>query len=242
MKPGRSRLALLAGALLGLAPANCPAPPGERDFSRQRERMVDEQIRARGVSDARVLRAMRAVERHRFVPESQRAQAYADRALPIGSDQTISQPYVVAAMTELARVGARDRVLEIGTGSGYQAAVLAELADRVYTIEIVPELAERARTTLEALGYANVTVRTGDGTRGWPAHAPFDAIVVTAAPREVPPALLEQLAPDGRLVIPVGEEDEQFLEVWQRTESGMRRSRKFPVRFVPMTGETQEER
>jgi protein-L-isoaspartate(D-aspartate) O-methyltransferase len=228
----------LQAGLLALLAA-CGVPQGYADPALQRRSMVEEQIRARGVSDARVLRALAAVERHRFVPEALRGEAYADRPLPIGSGQTISQPYIVARMTELARVGPADRVLEIGTGSGYQAAVLAELAKEVWSIEILPELADRAAVRLAELGYPNVHVLTGDGHRGWPTAAPFDAIVVTAAPARVPPALLEQLAVGGRLVIPVGEGDEQVLEVWERTREGLRSSREIPVRFVPMTRESQ---
>ena len=234
------RLTPRAAALLcALALLAACAPHSERDFAVQRRRMVAEQIRARGVHDARVLRALLAVERHRFVPAPLRAEAYTDRPLPIGSGQTISQPYVVAVMTELAGVEPGERVLEVGTGSGYQAAILAELAREVYSIEIVPELAARAAALLAELGYRNVHVETGDGYRGWPDAAPFDAIVVTAAPPSVPPPLLEQLAPGGRLVIPVGEGEEQVLEVWEHTPAGVRVTRKFPVRFVPMTGESQ---
>jgi protein-L-isoaspartate(D-aspartate) O-methyltransferase len=229
---------LLLPALVVLAA--CWSPVGDPDPARQRRRMVEEQIRARGVRDARVLRALSTVERHHFVPEPLRAQAYADRPLPIGGGQTISQPYIVALMTELARVDPSDRVLEIGTGSGYQAAVLAELAGEVFTIEILPELAQRAARLLAELGYDNVRVEAADGYRGWPAAAPFDAIVVTAAPARVPPPLLDQLAIGGRLVIPVGAGDEQVLEVWERTPRGLRSHREAPVRFVPMTGESQE--
>jgi protein-L-isoaspartate(D-aspartate) O-methyltransferase len=233
-------MARLGGALLALAAfLACSVPAGDPDPARERRRMVEEQIRARGVRDRRVLSALLAVERHRFVPADLQDEAYADHPLPIGSGQTISQPYVVAVMTELARIGPGDRVLEVGTGSGYQAALLSVLAQEVWSIEIVPELAARARALLAELGYRNVHVETGDGYRGWPGAAPFDAIVVTAAPPRVPPPLLEQLAPGGRLVIPVGEGDEQVLEVWERTPDGVRVAREFPVRFVPMTGESQ---
>jgi len=207
-------------------------------FAEQRLRMVSEQIEARGIDDPRLLAALRAVPRHAFVPASERAHAYEDRALPIGHGQTISQPYVVALMTELAALRPGARVLEVGTGSGYQAAVLAELAGSVYTIEIVAPLARRAAAVLERLGHRSVHVRTGDGYRGWPEAAPFDAILVTAAAPRVPPALLEQLAPDGRLVIPVGG-GEQALEVHHRTARGFEVERVLPVRFVPMTGEVR---
>jgi protein-L-isoaspartate(D-aspartate) O-methyltransferase len=187
------------------------------------------------VRDSRVLAAMRRVPRHEFVPASVRDRAYDDGPLPIGHEQTISQPYIVAVMTELARLDARSRVLEVGTGSGYQAAVLAEVAGEVYTIEIVEPLARGAETTLRRLGYSRIHVRHGDGHRGWPEAAPFDAILVTAAPARVPPALLAQLAEGGRLVIPVGD-DAQELEVHRRTAAGFEVRRVFPVRFVPMTG------
>jgi protein-L-isoaspartate(D-aspartate) O-methyltransferase len=176
---------------------------------------------------------MATVPRHRFVLPSDVQFAYGDHPLPIGYDQTISQPYIVAYMTEAARISPEGRVLEIGTGSGYQAAVLAELAREVYSIEIIPELAERARTTLRELGYTNVHVRTGDGYLGWPEHAPFDAILVTAAPDHVPPALVEQLAVNGRMVIPVGEE-EQEMRVLTKTAQGVLEQQTFRVRFVPL--------
>ncbi len=241
--PLRNRYASLLAwvALVGIATAACREPrlPTEDAFAAARRRMVAEQIEARDVRDPRVLAALRRVPRHEFVPESERKHAYADRPLGIGLDQTISQPYVVAAMTELARAGPDARVLEVGTGSGYQAAVLAELAAEVYTIEILEPLARRAEGTLRRLGYANVHVRHGDGWLGWPEAAPFDAIVVTAAPPRVPPALLEQLVEGGRLVIPVGR-SWQELEVHVRTPDGFEVERVFPVRFVPMTGEAQE--
>lgn len=203
--------------------------------------MVEEQIRARGIRDEAVLEAMRRVPRHRFVPEDLAESAYRDHPLPIGHGQTISQPYVVAFMSEAAEVRPGDRVLEVGTGSGYQAAVLAEMGAEVFTIEILPPLAERARRALEQCGYRNVHVRVGDGFRGWPEKAPFDAIVVTAAPKEIPPPLLEQLAVGGRLVIPVGERKQHIVRV-RRTPEGLERERLLPVRFVPMTGEAQWDR
>lgn len=187
--------------------------------------------------DARVREALSAVPRHRFVPERLHRSAYDNRPLPIGEGQTISQPYIVAMMTQLADLDAGERVLEIGTGSGYQAAVLAEIADHVYTIEIIDVLAERAAATLESLDYANVSVRAGDGYLGWPEHAPFDAILVTAAPETVPEPLIEQLAVGGRLVIPVGPEGRtQSLKVLQKADDGTVSTRDIlPVRFVPFT-------
>ncbi|HSM93646.1 MAG TPA: protein-L-isoaspartate(D-aspartate) O-methyltransferase [Anaeromyxobacteraceae bacterium] len=235
MVPVASLLPLLAAALAASVDGSVE--------ERARAHMVATQIAARDVSDPRVLEAMRKVERHRFVPASLREEAYGDHPLPIGHDQTISQPYVVALMTELARVRPGARVLEVGTGSGYQAAILAVLAKEVYTIEIVEPLAREAGERLRALGYANVTVRAGDGYRGWPEHAPFDAILVTAAPREIPQPLLDQLAVGGRLVAPVGDEGgDQELVVVERTPAGLRRWSVAPVRFVPMTGEAKKRR
>ena len=198
--------------------------------------MVDRQIAARDVKDARVLAAMRKVERHRFVPSALIANAYDDSPLPIGFDQTISQPYVVAYMTEALGVDRGHKVLEIGTGSGYQAAVLGELAASVYTIEIVPQLAQQATATLKALGYSNVHVRAGDGYGGWPEQAPFDRIMVTAAPEEIPKPLIDQLAPQGRLVIPVGAQGAtQWLTIVEKTAKGVVQRRTLQVRFVPFT-------
>ena len=201
-------------------------------------RMVEQQVLARGITNPGVIGAMVRVPRERFVPLEQQRSAYDDRPLPIGYRQTISQPYIVAYMTDALRLDPGDRVLEIGTGSGYQAAVLAELAAKVYSIEIVPALAERARDTLTALGYANVDVRLGDGYAGWPDEAPFDAIIVTAAPDHVPQPLIEQLAPGGRLIIPVGQ-DSQSLTLITRTAEGVTQERMLRVLFVPMTGEAE---
>jgi protein-L-isoaspartate(D-aspartate) O-methyltransferase len=203
------------------------------DSERLREAMVREQIEARGVRDPRVLAALRAVPRERFVPRGEQERAYDDGPLPIGHGQTISQPYIVAIMTELLRPEPGDRVLEIGTGSGYQAAVLAKVVGRVYSIEIVPELAARARGVLAELGIANVEVFVGDGYRGLPGQAPFDGIILTAAPREVPKPLLDQLAVGGRLVAPVGGFDQE-LRVLERTAEGITTETLFPVRFVPL--------
>lgn len=222
---------------------NDRAPPAEMDRARRaREAMVRDAIAARGVADARVLAAMRAVPRERFVPAEVQAEAYEDRPLPIGHGQTISQPYVVALMTELAAIEPDDRVLEVGTGSGYQAAILGELSDEVYSIEIVEPLARSARRTLEDLGYQNVEVRAGDGYAGWPERAPFDAILVTAAPPEVPEPLLRQLAVGGRMIIPVGRGMISELRVITRTPSGFEERSVLPVSFVPMTGRAQERR
>lgn len=206
------------------------------DLALARERMVRDQLEARGIHDARLLAAMRRSPRHEFVPLAGRARAYTDDALPIGHGQTISQPYVVALMTELAAVAPTSRVLEVGTGSGYQAAVLAELAAQVYTIEIVEQLGSAAEATLRGLGYDRVHVRVGDATRGWPEAGPFDAIVVTAASRQVPPALVEQLGAGGRLVAPIGRFI-QRLEVHRRTPRGIAVERTIAVRFVPLTRE-----
>lgn len=197
--------------------------------------MVQEQIALRGVEDPDVLAAMRTVPRHAFVPEGSRRAAYEDRPLPIGEGQTISQPYIVARMTELADLDGEDRVFELGTGSGYQAAVASRIAAHVFTVEIEPTLAEHARQALERQGYDNVTVRVGDGSRGWPGQAPFDAVLVTAAFPEIPPALIDQLAPGGRAVLPVGPAGgTQELVVVEKDETGqIRRRTIFPVRFVP---------
>lgn len=201
--------------------------------------MVARQIEARGVKDPRVLKAMREVPRHELVPPEQRSAAYEDRPLPIGHGQTISQPYIVGAMTELLAPKPKHRVLEIGTGSGYQAAVLAKLCAHVYTIEIVEPLAKRAAADLSRLGYRNLTVIAGDGYRGLPKEAPFDGIILTAAPERVPEPLLQQLKVGGRMVLPVGEVEQELLVI-ERTEKGFIERRVFAVRFVPMTGEVQK--
>ena len=207
---------------------------GAPAWDAERRRMVDVQLRTRDIRSPRVIDAMLTVPRHLFVPEAQRAEAYGDFPLPIGSGQTISQPYIVAFMTQALDLRPEHRVLEIGTGSGYQAAVLSTLSGEVYTIEIVPSLAEQARETLSALGYRNVQVRTGNGYLGWPEHAPYDRIMVTAAPDEVPPALLEQLAVGGLMAIPVGTASQQ-LRILRRTATGSELLDTLPVRFVPMT-------
>jgi protein-L-isoaspartate(D-aspartate) O-methyltransferase len=230
-----SGLAALLFALFPVLTAS-QAETGEKAFAKARERMVDEQIAARGVSNARVLKAMREVPRHLFVPLNEREYAYEDEPLPIGNDQTISQPYIVAVMTELARPAATDRVLEVGTGSGYQAAVLSALVDHVYTIELVEPLATTAATRLAELGFHNVTVRAGDGYAGWPDRAPFDIIMVTAAPDHIPQPLLDQLKPGGRMIVPVGPVGAtQQLRLIEKTAAGLPRTTDIaPVRFVPL--------
>jgi protein-L-isoaspartate(D-aspartate) O-methyltransferase len=224
---------LVVMAVAGAAGAVPPQPADASSSQALRRRMVDEQIGARGVKAPDVLAAMSKVPRHLFVPPDIRHRAYEDTPLPIGFDATISQPYIVGYMTEALQPGRDQTVLEIGTGSGYQAAVLAELVREVYTIEIVPELATRARQTLEALGYANVHVRAGNGYLGWPEHAPFPRIIVTAAPPEIPQALIDQLAVGGIMVVPVGT-DRQAMTILTKSASGITRKTTFPVRFVPM--------
>jgi protein-L-isoaspartate(D-aspartate) O-methyltransferase len=200
--------------------------------------MVRYQIAGRGVADPAVLSAMRKVPRHEFVPAALRGLSYEDFPLPISEGQTISQPYIVALMSELARIKKTDRVLEIGAGSGYQAAVLGELAKEVYTMEIVDPLARAARETLQRLGYANVFVKSGDGYRGWPEHAPFDAVIVTAAPEKIPQHLVEQLKTGGRMVLPLGSWSQELIVV-TKEKDGVRTRSVIPVRFVPMTGEVE---
>lgn len=206
-----------------------------RGFDAERRRMVDDQLSARDIDEPRVLDAMRRVPRHEFVPAERRALAYVDSPVPIGHGQTISQPYIVAFMTQALDVRPEHKVLEIGTGSGYQAAVLGELANEVYTIEIVAPLAERARETLTRLGYRNIQTRIGNGYLGWPEHAPFDRVMVTAAPDEVPAALVEQLRVGGLMAIPVGTVVQE-LRILRRTATGTDTLATLPVRFVPMTG------
>ena len=217
----------------GGGPAADPTRKPERD------RMVDRQIVARGVKDQAVLAAMRRVPRHQFLPNPTAALAYGDGPLPIGHGQTISQPYLVAFMTEALRLRGDEKVLEVGTGSGYQTAVLAEIARDVFTLEIVKPLADRAAATLKAIGYKNVTVRAGDGYHGWPEHAPFDAIILTAAPEHVPQPLLDQLAVGGRMILPVGKKPSQNLTLIRRTLKGYERTTLLSVAFVPMTGEAE---
>ena len=214
----------------------------ESDFDTQRLRMVEEQIVRRGVSDSAVLEAMRTVPRHLFVPEQYRLAAYADSPQPIGEGQTISQPYIVASMTEELELTSTSRVLEIGTGSGYQTAVLAEIASEVYSVEIISKLLDGASRTLKTLGYGNVATRLGDGSLGWPEAAPFDGIIVTAAAPRIPEALLDQLADGGRMVVPVGRSvwNSQSLIKLRKTAEGIDRKTLYPVRFVAMHGEIEE--
>lgn len=233
--------AVVVAVLVACGAAGIAAQRDTRDWDAQRGRMVEEQLRARDIRNALVLDAMRTVPRHLFVPEPQRAAAYFDSPLPIGLGQTISQPYIVAFMTQALELEPGHRVLEIGTGSGYQAAVLSLLAKEVYTIEILPALAERARQTLADLGHRNIQVRTGNGYLGWPEHAPYDRIMVTAAPDEVPAALVQQLKVGGLMAIPVGT-TRQELRILRRTETGTQVLRTLPVRFVPMTGKPKGER
>jgi protein-L-isoaspartate(D-aspartate) O-methyltransferase len=231
----RIRDMLLAGATAMLGAQGASAADGDERV-RERTAMVEEQLASRDITDRRVLAAMRKVPRHRFVPESERRYAYRDTPLPIGEGQTISQPYIVALMTQLVRPSADDRVLEVGTGSGYQAAVLAGLVGHVYSVELEPALATQAEQILHELGIDNVTVRAGDGYAGWPEHAPFDIIVITAAPDHVPQPLLDQLKEGGRMIVPVGPvHATQRLQLYEKDSKGEIRKRDIAaVRFVPL--------
>ncbi len=206
-------------------------------FRQAREAMVEDQIKARGITDARVLAAMRTLPRHAFVPDNFLDEAYQDHPLPVGEGQTISQPYIVALMTSRLELKGSEKVLEIGTGSGYQAAILARLSKEVHTVERIPELAEKAKSILKELGIDNVIVHLGDGSLGWPEAAPYDRIIVTAAAPAVPEELTSQLAPGGRLIIPVGERWNQMLEEWERTGVGLEKRDVLPVVFVPLLGQ-----
>ncbi len=232
-------LALCAGCSADSTDGQRMSVDEEARFFIMRKKMIRVQIERRGIKERSVLNALLAVPRHLFVPAHLKERAYDDGALPIGEDQTISQPYIVAKMTELLDLKGDEKVLEVGTGSGYQAAVLGRLVREVYTIEIVPSLARQAEERLERLGYDNIRVRLGDGYRGWQEHAPFDAVIVTAAPDHVPPKLVEQLREGGRMVIPVGTVN-QHLTLLVKDRDGVKEERVIPVRFVPMTGEAQE--
>lgn len=210
----------------------------EDTYTEAREAMVRTQIEPRGVKDKQVLEAMRKVARHRFVPASLEDRAYSDGPLPIGEGQTISQPYIVALMTELLGLKSGDKVLEIGTGSGYQAAVLGEIVEEVYTIEIICSLAETAEKRLKEMGYENITVSCADGYQGWKEHAPFDGVIVTAAPDHIPQPLVDQLKVGAKLVIPVGDVFQELMVI-TKTETGIKKMNAIPVRFVPMTGEAE---
>jgi len=231
-RPFTIPIILISAALLS-------AGPESPFFSKKRQEMVDFQVKSRGIQNTVVLSAVSKVKRHLFVPDKTRHLAYEDRPLSIGYGQTISQPYMVAAMTAAIDPKPEDRVLEIGTGSGYQAAILAEIVKHVYTIEIIPELAEEASQRLSQLNYENITVKAGDGFQGWEEHAPFDAIVVTAAPTKIPPPLIKQLKVGGRMVIPVGSQEKwQNLKLVEKNADGSVTEKDLmPVRFVPFTGE-----
>ncbi|MCF6149222.1 MAG: protein-L-isoaspartate(D-aspartate) O-methyltransferase [Candidatus Kuenenia sp.] len=209
----------------------------EETFALQRKQMVERQIANRGVADERVLEAMETVPRHLFIPEDFRSYSYFDQPVPIGYGQTISQPYIVAFMTEILQLNKDDIVLEIGTGSGYQAAVLAKLAKQVYTIEIVAGLGNRAKKQLQTMGFDNIEVKIGDGYNGWPEHAPFDAIIVTAAAEKIPQPLIDQMSPSGRMIIPVGGvfEIQELILITKDASSKVVKESIFPVRFVPLT-------
>lgn len=241
-RSGSPRFVALAGVVCAFAAVGVAGQPSAQNdpFAAQRTAMVEEQIRGRGIEEPKLLNALRTVPRHEFVPDSLRDDAYGDEAVQIGSGQTVSQPYLVALMADLLELDGDEKLLEIGTGSGYTTAVLARLARRVYSIEIIDDLAERAQGVLDELGYGNVEVRVGDGYRGWPEEAPFDGILVSAAPEEVPPPLIEQLKVNGILVAPVGG-PLQDLVVLRKTPDGLERRQVDVVRFVPMVGRAQED-
>jgi len=230
---------VLTAIALSVIGFGCRESSDNAEFAIARRHMVRDQIKARGIRDSRVLKAFERVERHRFVDSSRWPEAYNDYPLPIGRGQTISQPYIVALMTDLAGIEPTDTVLEIGTGSGYQAAILGELADQVYSIEIIEPLGKSAETRLKELGYENINVRIGDGYRGWPEAAPFDAIIITCAPPEIPQPLIDQLADGGRMVVPVGTYYQELI-LAKKKDGRIEKSRIAPVQFVPMTGESQK--
>ncbi len=220
--------------------ANFSIPEDDSNvYAQRRWEMVETQIISRGIRDSRLIRAMLKIPRHKFVPENLRDIAYGDNPLPIGIEQTISQPYIVALMTELLRLNSGEKVLEVGTGSGYQTAILAEMGCEVYTIEILEPLSEKAQQVLKSLGYEYIHYKIGDGYRGWTQFAPFDAIIVTAAPDHMPQPLIEQLKTNGRMIIPVGVQYQELLLI-KKTDKGTDMKTVTPVRFVPMTGEAQK--
>ncbi len=233
----KSRLFSGLGILLCLVSCSYTQDKNMDDLTRMRYDMVYSQIEMRGIRDAGVINAMRKVERHLFVPESYRQVSYGDYPLPIGSGQTISQPYIVALMTDVLELEATDKVLEIGTGSGYQAAILAEICDSVFSIEIYKDLYSKSSELLNSLGYGNIILRHGDGYQGWDEYAPFDAIIVTCAPSHIPPALEAQLAEGGRMVIPTGGDDRQELVLLKKRNGRLARQEIIPVIFVPMIRE-----
>jgi len=229
--------------LIAIAGVGCgQRPTAAADFGTERQQMVQQQLMARGIKDERLLAAMAKLPREEFVPLELRSDSYEAGPLPIGHDQTISQPYIVAFMTEQLRLKPSDRVLEIGTGSGYQAAILAELVNEIYSIEIVEPLAKNAEATLQRLGYKNVNIKIGDGYKGWPDAAPFDAIIVTCAPEKVPQPLVDQLKEGGRMVIPVGERFAQELYLLEKKNGQLKESVTLPVRFVPMAREATKQK
>jgi len=212
------------------------ASDSDAEFSARRSQMVAQQIERRGVRDARILEAMRTVPRHRFVPERFQAVAYDDSPIAIGFEQTISQPYILAYMLDALKLTGIEKVLEIGTGSGYEAALLSHLCDEVFSIEIIPELATRAEKIIQELGYANVHIRCGDGYKGWPEEATFHRIILSAAPNHVPALLLDQLAPEGSMILPLGDLDQRLVHIRKDAEGNTERTELLPVKFVPMTG------
>jgi protein-L-isoaspartate(D-aspartate) O-methyltransferase len=243
---GKARiLEIIIGVLIilltGISGCRAASNGEKTDFASARKRMVERQIKVRGISDKRILEAFTRVERHAFVDSSLYSEAYNDYPLPIGEGQTISQPYIVALMTELLDLKQDDKVLEIGTGSGYQAAILGELVDSVFTIEIVEPLGVKARNLLKRLGYENIFVKIGDGYRGWPEHSPFDAVIVTCAPEKIPQPLIDQLSDGGRMIIPVGDYWQELVLIKKHGEK-ITRENIAPVRFVPMTGESEKDR
>lgn len=242
--PPRAPAAVLAVVLIAVGALSLalgmPTARAQDSYGELRSRMVEEQIRGRGVRQQAVIEAMSSVPRHLFIPEPVRSEAYEDKPVPIEYNQTISQPYIVALMTELLELSGDEKVLEIGTGSGYHSAVLSRVADEVYSIEIIEPLANRAQTRLRALGFGNVQVRYGDGYAGWPEEAPFDAIILTAAPPRLPLPLIEQLRIGGRMVVPVGDYLQDLQLITKTSESDFTKQRIAPVRFVPMTGEVQK--